>query len=80
MRKSQLDTSYDVSGQNADIWCCCSDRKWMKWMVVCVLVIDTLNSAVSAYTAYDYAVADFGTPIDLFSHSKFETFVLTVLT
>jgi len=37
----------------------------MKWMVTAVFLIDTLNSAVSAYTAYDYAVTDFGMSINL---------------
>lgn len=38
----------------------CSDPKWMKYMVWVIVLVDTLNSTVSAYVAYDYAVTDFG--------------------
>lgn len=48
----------------------------MKWMVASVLVIGTLNSAVSAYTAYDYAVTDFGMLIDL-SILRFQRFAVS---
>jgi hypothetical protein len=41
-------------------------------MVTAVLLIDTLNSAVSAYTAYDYTVTDFG--MSIFCSSKCDTF------
>jgi len=32
----------------------------MKWMVWSIVVVDTLNSIVSSYVAYDYSVSDFG--------------------
>lgn len=32
----------------------------MKYMVWTIVMVDTLNSTVSAYVAYDYAVTDFG--------------------
>jgi len=53
-----------------------SDHKWMKWMVASIFVIGTLNSAVSAYTAYDYAVTDFGMLIDL-SILRFQRFAVS---
>lgn len=37
-----------------------SDPKWMRWMVATIIAVDTLNSAVSSYVAYDYSVSDFG--------------------
>lgn len=36
------------------------DYTWMKAMVIVLLLIDTLNSIVSSYVAYDYSVNDFG--------------------
>lgn len=37
-----------------------SDPRWMKIMVYVLTTVDTVNSVVSCYVAYDYSVRDFG--------------------